>query len=93
LAWRNSSRLSRAPHFAVLTKREVANHDVRVQERIAGARRAVGERRRDEPLPADLAHAVLAAAPAARLNLEVVECLPHRRVVRGARRRRNVLGR
>lgn len=91
MAWRNSSRLSSAPHLPSSREREVADHDVRVQERIAGARGAVGERRRDEALGAHLAHAVLAAPAAAGLTLEVAECLPYRGVVRGARFRRDVL--
>lgn len=59
-------------------ERRVGDHDVRVQLRITGARRAVLERRSDEPAAVDHGRAAAAAACLARRALHVAERLGHR---------------
>jgi hypothetical protein len=69
---------------AVRALREVARYNVRVEQRIARARRAVKERGGDEPAPADLDRAPGTAPGTTSLTLQIVQCLAHRRVMPGA---------
>jgi hypothetical protein len=67
---------------AVRTLRGVRADDVRVKQRITGARRAVAERRGDEPSPAHQHRAAVPASRRARLALEVADRLRDSRLVR-----------
>lgn len=75
------ARVGRGPPV-VRTASEVPGHDVRVQQRIAGAGGAVTERGRDEPIAADLDRAAGAAAAPAGFALEVLEPGLDRGIVR-----------
>ena len=55
------------------TANAVGDQDVRVQVRVAVAARAMPERRGDQPVGADLYHAVVASSRPHRVTLEVVE--------------------
>jgi hypothetical protein len=66
---------------AVGTLRRVRDDDVGVKQRITSARRAVAERRGDEPAPAHQHRAAMPASRRARLALEVADRLRDSRLV------------
>jgi hypothetical protein len=67
----------------VRSSREVPRDDVRVQQRVAGARRAMGEGSGHEALASDLHDPAAPSAGAARLALHVAHRLRDGRVVAG----------
>ena len=69
----------------------VRHQHVGVQLRVPGPRRAVPERRGDEPTAGQPVPAVLAAADLPGLPLQIPQSLPYRRVVRPAHRGRRRL--